>query len=125
TSAGTVQITGTVIDSRGRTAQTTQEIEVIPYFDPTITTNIYRCDAEGYEDGAGNNVNITILSKNYSSINNLNSITSIKVQYKKTTETTWSTATAITGTEIILQNLSSDYAYNIQLTVQDALGGTS
>lgn len=125
TSAGTVQITGTVIDSRGRTAQTTQEIEVIPYFDPTITTNIYRCDAEGYEDGAGDNVNITILSKNYSSINNLNSITSIKVQYKKTTETTWSTATSITGTEIILQNLSSDNAYNIQLTVEDALGGTS
>ena len=126
--SGSIQITATVTDSRGRTASaTSDEIEVIPYYKPSITTNIYRCDDEGYEDDGGNNVYITILSKDFSSINGLNSITSIKVQYKKSTDDdlSWSNSQTISGTDLMLSNLSADYSYDLRFTIADAMGETT
>lgn len=126
--SGSIQITATVTDSRGRTASaTSDEIEVIPYYKPSITTNIYRCDEEGYEDDGGNNVYITILSKDFSSINGLNSITSIKVQYKKSTDDDlgWSNYQTISGTDLILSNLSADYSYDLRFIITDAMGETT
>lgn len=126
--SGAIQITATVTDSRGRTASVTSDvIEVIPYYKPSITTNIYRCDENGYEDDGGNNVYITILSKDFSSINGLNSITSIKVQYKKSTDDdlSWSNSISITGTDLMIENLSSDFAYDLRFIITDAMGETT
>lgn len=95
------------------------------YAKPTITTNIYRCDANGYENSGGDNVYINILSKNATSLNGLNSVNSVKVQYKKTTETAWSSAVTISGTTTILKNLSSDSAYNLKFTITDKIGSTN
>ena len=46
--SGTVEISVTVTDSRGRTAREQREITVLPYRKPTVTvTEGYRCDAAG------------------------------------------------------------------------------
>ena len=123
--SGTINITATATDTRGRTVTQTKSITVLSYAKPTITTNIYRCDANGYENSGGDNVYINILSKNATSLNGLNSVNSVKVQYKKTTETAWSSAVTISGTTTILKNLSSDSAYNLKFTITDKIGSTN
>lgn len=123
--SGTINITATATDTRGRTVTQTKSITVLSYAKPTITTNIYRCDANGYENSGGDNVYINILSKNATSLNGLNSVNSVKVQYKKTTETAWSSAVTISGTTTILKNLSSDSTYNLKFTITDKIGSTN
>ena len=123
TSSGTVAITTTVTDSRGRTASLTKNITVIAYAVPTIAIfSVFRANGLGAADYGGTMVNARI-KMDISPVNNLNT-KSYKVEYKIKSSTTWQQA--VTGsvysydnTMLINVNLSPDYSYDIRLTLTD------
>lgn len=52
--SGNVTFTGQVTDTRGRSASTTTTINVVDYYNPTISTaQVQRCDADGNIDNNG------------------------------------------------------------------------
>lgn len=54
TQAGSTTFTGQVTDTRGRSASTTTTINVIDYYNPTISTaQVQRCDVDGNIDNNG------------------------------------------------------------------------
>lgn len=70
--SGNVEITATVVDSRGRSASTNVIIDVVDYHVPSISTyEVYRCTSDGVENGDGTFARVRC---NYliSPVNNLN-----------------------------------------------------
>ena len=91
--AGTTTVTATVTDKRGRTsAQASASFAVLDYTKPSVTAlSVRRCDADGTENPQGENVQVTF-SARITALNNKNSAT-YKVKYKKSTDTSYTTAT--------------------------------
>lgn len=90
TSSGTVSISVTVKDSRGRTATATKSITVVAYSPPSIAAfSAVRCDADGVLDSSGTNLNVTI-NFTISAVGNKND-KSYEVKVKEQDGDTWTT----------------------------------
>ena len=71
--AGTITFTGTITDSRGRTANKTVSITVYDYSVPSLTITAVRCDSAGNPTSSGTYVKI-VPKYTYASVNNQNSV---------------------------------------------------
>ena len=120
-SSGTNTITVTVTDSRGRTASKTATISVLAYTSPTISyLTAGRCNSEGTADADGAYISASFKTV-VTALNNKNSVTAT-LEYKKNSETTWTTAgtyTAYTQTPTMVFDADIDSSYNVRLTVKD------
>lgn len=106
-----------VIDSRGNSTTATKTVTFLSWVLPTGIITLRR--KNNYENESYLKVQAT-----YSSINSKNTIT-IKYQYKKTTDSTYSTATNINNNTQITLNLNKDYAWDFKITVTDKFGTTT
>lgn len=124
--SGTLTIAVTVTDSRGRTATASKSVSVLDYSAPKISTlSVFRCDASGKSSSSGAYLAVKF-SSTITALNNKNTA-SYTVQYKKTTESTY---TAKTLTDFNNQHSVSNgvfvfaaetgSSYDVTLTVQDA-----
>lgn len=119
--SGTNTITVTVTDSRGRTASKIATISVLAYTSPTISyLTAGRCNSEGTADADGAYISASFKTV-VTALNNKNHATA-KLEYKKNTETSWTTvgtytAYSQTPTKIFAANIDS--SYNIRVTVND------
>lgn len=114
--SGTLHINVTVTDSRGRTAVDGIEIEVFEYTKPKISSlKVYRSDDEGNASSSGAYLTATF-GYSITSLNNGNTAT-IKLQYKKSSETDYSTGTVLDGKCIFEADTTS--SYDVLLTVSD------
>lgn len=125
--SGTYPVSVVVKDSRGRSASKSYSITVQPYAPPTISTlDVYRCDTTGAPKDDGTSVWVA-WSFSTSSVGGKNTVSAL-LEYKRTTESTWQTMLGILGqnTEsagvISGITLSTDYQYDIRLTVTDFFG---
>ena len=126
--SGEMTITTTVTDSRGRKATTTWDITVLEYAAPKLTSlNAKRSNSSGAASSSGAYLTITFGSE-VSPLNNQNTAT-YKIQYKKTSETSYTTATlsgyannyAVSGgTYTFAADTAS--SYDIILSVTDGFG---
>ena len=89
--SGTLEITCTVTDSRGRTASQSQNLTVLAYSKPTITA-IYaaRCNQDGAANRAGSYGKVTF-SASITPLSNINTA-AYAVQYREVGVDSWSTA---------------------------------
>jgi len=123
TLSGAVDIWGTVIDSRLRSAVMTKTIEVVPYSKPwfTSTPAVIRSNASGEEDANGEYIAIT-------------AAWDCAVKDKNTCAGTYritpvsGSASALTGaltsgTQTVVQ-ASSDYSWTVAITLTDALASS-
>ena len=125
TSSGTVPISVTVTDSRGRTASTTVNVTVLAYSNPKISSiNVKRCDSSGAANSSGAYLGITF-SASITSLNNKNT-KSYKVKYKKKSATSYTTVditskvNSYTATNYnYVFEASTDSSYDIELIVSD------
>ncbi len=123
TSSGSVSVAITVTDSRGRTATTTRTVTVNAYTAPTISTfNAVRATSAGVENPEGAYAKIGI-AYNVASVNSKNTCT-YKMEYKKTSETTWKVleqGTAYTRNTSIVPTATFDvdFAFDIRVTLKD------
>lgn len=89
--SGTLEITCTVTDSRGRTASQTQNITVLAYSKPTITAiSAARCNQDGTANRAGTYGKVTF-SASITPLSNINTA-AYAVQYREVGTDSWSTA---------------------------------
>lgn len=90
TASGTVKITVTVKDSRGRTAAATKYVTVVAYSPPSITAfSAIRCDANGVLNTGGTNLKVT-MNFAISAVGNKND-KSYVVKVREQVGTTWTT----------------------------------
>ena len=103
-----------VIDSRGNSTNASKTIKFVPWNLPTAI--IYLKRKNNYE-----NETYLKVDASYSSVNSKNSIT-IKYQYKKSTESTYSSLTAIQDNHQITLNNNKEYAWNYKIIINDKFG---
>lgn len=126
---GSVAITTTVKDSRGRSGSKTTTISVTAYSPPGITSiDAYMCDAEGNKDPAGSCAYITVVGRTEALSGNTRTVT---IQYKADTDSAWTTATSptITGSPTftatkMVTGLDPSKSYTFQAKVADKLYST-
>ena len=115
----------TITDSRGRTATKTTSINVLAYEPPKITTfKVARYDENGVADTSGVYAWLS-LAYSVTSLNSKNTA-SAKIEYKKTSDTTWqtlSTQTALSYDNTLKPTgttFSTDYQWDFKVTLTDA-----
>lgn len=124
---GTLTIKVTVTDSRGRTATASTTVSVLAYSFPKISAlSVYRCDANGNAVPSGAYLAVKFSSV-LTSLNGKNA-TKYTVQYKKSSETTYTeeTLTAFAGQYSVSDGVfvfpaEVSSSYDIILTVSDAI----
>lgn len=90
--SGSLTISCTVTDSRGRTATATKTVTVLAYTAPKITAlNVYRSNSDGAPNSTGSYLAVEF-SASITALSNKNSA-AYTVGYKKTTESLYNTAT--------------------------------
>lgn len=125
--AGTLNLVTTVTDSRGRTARHTTTIEVLEYYTPWITNfHAYRVDASGNAKNDGRYIKVTY-SYQVAFMDHRNAATAM-IHYKRASATDWGsplltlTSLSASATRQFSIVFSTDYQYDIRLTVTDWFG---
>ena len=126
--SGTLTISVTVTDSRGRTATTSTTASVVTYAAPKITAlTVKRCDSSGNSSTSGAYLGITFSSE-ITALNNKNAA-AYSVQYKKSSASAYTTSTltnyagqykVTNGVFVFAAETAS--TYNIIFTVEDTFG---
>lgn len=122
TASGTNTIIGKATDKRNRTGSATTTINVLAYSSPKITFTMYRCDQDGTENMTGSYCKVTYKAV-ITSLSNKNS-KSIKLRYKKTSDTQYTSRTinmgsyTQEGSEIFSAEDGS--SYNVQMQAIDS-----
>ena len=124
-SSGTVRITATVTDKRGRTGTATKDITVKDYSPPVISyLSVHRCNSDGTENDEGEYVIVTY-SGSITPLSNLNGHY-WELQYKKSAEgddkykkvSLNTTAYSITKDTYIFE-ADTESSYDVKLLVSD------
>lgn len=127
TTAGSVAITATVTDSRGRTATMTKTITVVAYTVPKITgADMYRALANGTPDPKNGTYLGGTVDWEIASVGGHNTATGT-VRYKRSGAAEFTSLGAISdNVPFVLGNGALDvlYSYDIAVTVTDALGNS-
>ena len=126
TASGTVGVVTTVTDTRGRTAQVSNSITVLPYSSPVINSmSAFRITTAGVASDDGTRIAVS-MNFAISSVSGRNDRT-YTLKYKKSTDdafTTIASGTASTSyddTQYFTSSpvISTDYAYTIRLEISD------
>lgn len=126
--SGTLTVNASVTDGRSRTGNASKSITVLPYIAPTVTKLIVgRCNADGTANDTGSYAKVTYSYTIYA-LSNQND-KSAAIQYKKTTETNWTTValtSAYSATDATYVFAADDASsYDVKLTVIDYFEQTS
>lgn len=116
-SANNLTLSVKVTDSRGNTATASKTVIFLAWVLPTAIISLKR--KNNYEDQSYLTVNAT-----YSSVDSKNSLT-IKYQYKKTTESSYTSLTTIGNGSQKTLTLSKDYAWDFKIVITDKFGTTT
>lgn len=127
TTSGSNTIIGKATDERNRTGSATTTINVLAYSSPKITFTMHRCDQDGTENMTGSYCKVSYKAV-ITSLSNKNS-KSIKLRYKKTSDTTYTFRTinmgsyTQEGSEIFSAEDGS--SYNVQMQAIDSFETTT
>lgn len=116
-SANNLTLSVKVTDSRGNTATASKTVTFLAWVLPTAIISLKR--KNNYEDQSYLTVNAT-----YSSVDSKNSVT-IKYQYKKTTESSYTALKTINNGSQENITLSKDYVWDFKIVITDKFGTTT
>ena len=121
--AGTVSVSVTVTDSRGRTASASGEIYVADYSPPSPKImELYRCDESGAEDPDGAYACVGI-GFDYASLGGKNTI-SMTLQYRAMGTTAW-TEVNIGVRDSVIFEANTGIVYQVRLAASDSFTSAS
>lgn len=128
--SGDMNVVVTVTDSRGRTASKTVAIRVLPYTAPATTEfKAYRSDANGYAQDDGTRLSVSY-AYSVASVGGKNTA-SMVIAYKRQDSSSWTnlaTGSDLEGSGIRFfssPTFSTDYQYDIRMTVTDWFGAST
>lgn len=124
-SSGTLTVSATVTDNRGRSGFASKNITVLNYTAPSISKlTVGRCDSDGTANEQGAYVQVTF-SASVTALNNKNTAT-YKLRYKKTTATSFTevTITALKNTYTVTNHkyvfaADTGSSYDVEVSVAD------
>ncbi len=127
-SSGTLAVSTTVVDNRGRSASTSKSLSVLDYTSPSVTKlTVGRCDADGTANEQGDHVQVTF-SASVTALNNKNTAT-YTLKYKKSTDTTFTevTISAIKNSYTVTNHkyvfaADTGSSYDVEVSVADNHG---
>ena len=123
TRSGTIEVTATVTDSRGRSASATTSFYVHPYAPPYVSSiKAYRCTSAGAKDDVNGTYAYIGVSLGYSSLDGNNSVTAEVTLSQVGGD--YSTYTYIYDGEAVVLgdgNLLLDATYQVTILVNDGL----
>lgn len=127
-SSGTLTVSTTVTDNRGRSASASKNMTVLDYTAPSVTKlTVGRCDSDGAANEQGAYVQVTF-SATVTALNNKNKAT-YKLRYKKSTASTFteSTISAIQDTYTVTSHKTvfaadTGSSYDVEVVVTDNHG---
>lgn len=130
--SGTVTVSATVTDARGRTsAAASASFPVLAYEQPTVTRlTVHRCNSDGTENEQGEYVRVNFDAK-ITALNNKNSAVYV-LRYKKTTDTAYTSVTmsALNGVYTVTDQqyifaADGNSAYNVEIVATDDMGSVT
>lgn len=128
--SGSLSLVTTVTDSRGRTAKKTTTITVLDYSQPVIfLLDAYRVDSSGAANPDGEYIAVQY-KYGVTSLGGKNTA-SMAIEYKRSTETEWAqllTGSALSADTTALPQsptFSTDYQYDVRLTLSDYFGAAN
>ena len=116
-SSNNLTLTVKAIDSRGNVTVVSRTVLFLAWALPSAIISLKR--KNNYEDESYLKVNGT-----YSSVDSKNTLT-IKYQYKKTTDSTYSAQYTIANGQTATINLSKDYSWSFKIILNDSFGSTT
>lgn len=127
-SAGSNVFQLTITDSRGRTNTGPKTVQATAYIPPTITTfKASRVNTSGVADDEGKRLKMP-LSYTYSSLSSKNKV-DLQIDYKRSIDSSWSKLWGLTGhttggatAQLTSDAISTDYVYDLRLTLTDIVG---
>lgn len=131
TASGSLTISATVTDSRGRTGTASTKITSLAYASPKISKlSVARCTSTGAKSDKGDHILVTF-SGSVSSLSNKNTASYI-VEYKKSLSSTYTSTTVsslnnsytVTDATYIFP-AETGSSYDVRLTITDAFSSTS
>lgn len=131
TSSGSLSMVTTVTDSRGRTAKKTTTVTVVAYSKPKVSKfTAHRVDAAGEDQQDGIYAMISY-AYTVAAVGNKNTA-EVTVQWKRTADTSWNSTPLLTSTSLAAAatervespTFSTDYQYDLRITVKDWFGAT-
>lgn len=117
---GSLNITVTVTDARGRTASKTVSITGLAYTAPSLSISAIRCNSDGIANDEGAYMKVSCMAE-IAPIDNKNS-KAVTLKYKKKTITDWTTQktwAVYSVNENIVISAEIDSSYDIQLIAAD------
>ena len=121
-----LEYTGTIKDSRGRSVNNTKTIQVYNYSKPTLSSGmVTRCDADGNISASGTYA-LGRITATIQSVSGKNSISSLKWYYRKFGTTSWISLgdiSSATDTKSTI-TFATSTSYQFKFTVVDAVGTT-
>lgn len=124
TSSGSLTVSVTVEDNRGRTASKDFTVSVVEYHSPTISNfSVERCNSDGSVNDEGEYLKVTY-SVDISPVSNKNA-KNAKISYKKQSDSTWTDKTVTLSTysdknKTAVYPADSEYSYDVKLEVNDS-----
>lgn len=115
--ASNVTATVKVTDSRNNSTSKNLNITVLDWVLPTAIVTMER------ENNFYSNTTITV-DGSYSSVNNKNSMT-IKLRYKKVSDSAWGSYVQVPDNEPQVFTLDNEYEWNVQVVITDLFGNTT
>ena len=116
-SANNLTLSVKVTDSRGNTTTASKTVTFLAWALPTAIISLKR--RNNYENESYLTVNGT-----YSSVDSRNTLT-IKYQYKKTTDSSYSSLATINNGQRVTLQLDKNYAWDFRIILTDAFGSTT
>lgn len=118
---GVVEITVTVKDKRGRTAEKTAKITVVEYSPPTLEADSMRCDSSGEIENEGTYF-LATTSTEYSACNGKNKPT-LTAAYKLSSASAYGTAAKLATGEavetVLAGDLDTEFSYDVKYVLKD------
>ncbi len=114
--SGTVRVTATVTDARGRTGSASQDITVQPYALPTASVSGQRCNSEGVPDPAGAYL-LAAYSGSVTSLEGKNTGV-FTLRHRRAGNSAWSTQ-EVTASGSTVFPAEKGYLYELQLEARD------
>ena len=123
--SGTLKVSATVTDNRGRSGSASKNVAVLDYTPPSISKlTVGRCNSNGTANEQGDHVKVTF-SAAVTALNNKNKAT-YKVRYKKSADSTFTevTITAIQDTYAVTNRTytfaaDTGSSYDVEVSVVD------
>lgn len=127
--SGEITLVTVVTDTRGRTARLPKKINVLDYYKPIANElTVYRVDENGNAKSDGKYM-VAVYSYRVAPVNNKNTARMV-IEYKRSTGTGWKTLMTRTdlsgaGTVKFDEVFTSDYQFDVKMTVEDWFGTDS